>query len=61
MGTEELDDTDFDDMDMENNDSEPESTTESATCPDVRRRLEDRLEEQRLKRQLSDYDFDMDD
>lgn len=45
-------DSHFDDLDLDN-----------GNCPsaDCRRRLEDRLEDARLQRQLNDYDFDLDD
>ncbi|MCV6605458.1 MAG: hypothetical protein OIF34_09140 [Porticoccaceae bacterium] len=61
MSNEELDDTDFEDMEMDDNDTELETGRSGNPSIDARRRLEARLEEEQLKRQLNDYDFDLDD
>lgn len=52
----ENDDFDLEDEDQELNFKEVESIVYS----DVRRRLEDQLEERRLQKSIQDYDFDMD-
>ncbi|MGS2724515.1 PA3496 family putative envelope integrity protein [Porticoccus sp. GXU_MW_L64] len=61
MSAEELDETDFEDMDMDENEADAVGTNNDNSVPDARRRLEARLEDERLKRQLSEYDFDLDD
>jgi hypothetical protein len=52
----ENDDFDLEDEAQELNFKEVESIVYS----DVRRRLEDQLEERRLQKSIQDYDFDMD-
>jgi len=57
-GEEELesDDFDFDEEAIEPGAKEAEKVVDS----DLRRRLEDQLEERRLQKSIQDYDFDLD-
>ena len=57
-GEEELenDDFDFDEEALEPGIKEVEKVVDS----DLRRRLEDQLEERRLQKSIQDYDFDLD-
>lgn len=57
-GEEELEN---DDIDLEGKAQELNvKKVESIVYSDVRRRLEDQLEERRLKKSIQDYDFDLD-
>lgn len=49
------------DVDLEGEAQEPNfKEVESIVYSDVRRRLEDQLEERRLQKSIQDYDFDLD-
>ncbi|MDX2349160.1 MAG: hypothetical protein QNK32_02095 [Porticoccus sp.] len=49
------------DVDLEDEAQEPNfKEVESIVYSDVRRRLEDQLEERRLQKSIQDYDFDLD-
>ncbi|MBQ0711744.1 MAG: hypothetical protein KBT53_02155 [Porticoccus sp.] len=49
------------DFDLEDEAQEPNlKEVESIVYSDVRRRLEDQLEERRLQKSIQDYDFDLD-
>ncbi len=57
-GEDALEDDDFDlDDDIEEQDVKK---TVHAADSDIRRRLEDQLEERRLRKSIQDYDFDLD-
>lgn len=63
MSGETFDDADFEevegeDMDTEHSGADDLLDSKADTELDARRRLEERLEEQRLQKQLADYDFD---
>ncbi|TNF01548.1 MAG: hypothetical protein EP323_09425 [Gammaproteobacteria bacterium] len=50
-----------DDFDVEDDDTEEqEAESIKVMTSESRRRLEDRLEERRLQKMISDYDFDLD-
>ena len=50
-----------DDFDVENDPIEQDAKeVVSAVAADIRRRLEDQLEERRLQKSIQDYDFDLD-
>ncbi len=62
MGREKLDDEDdFEEVDMTDSDDDLELEAGFDSSVDVRRRLEDRLEERRLQKALGDLDYDLDD
>lgn len=57
-GEDALEDDDFDlDDDIE---EQGVKKVVHAADPDIRRRLEDQLEERRLRKSIQDYDFDLD-
>jgi hypothetical protein len=59
MGDEET--LDNDDFDLEDEELEQEAEEKiQVTDSDMRRRLEDELEERRLQKMILDYDFDLD-
>lgn len=58
MGREQLDD-DFEEVDGEEvSDDDVVTSITAGMAIDARRRLEERLEQRRLQRELNDYDFD---
>ncbi|WIO73343.1 hypothetical protein QP938_08505 [Porticoccaceae bacterium LTM1] len=61
MGREQLDD-DFEEVESEEVSDDDVVTNITAGMEiDARRRLEERLEQRRLQRELGDYDYDFDD
>jgi len=59
MGDEEALDNDGFDLEDETIEQEAEGKIQ-VTDSDIRRRLEDQLEERRLQKMIQDYDFDLD-
>lgn len=59
MGDEEALDNDSFDLEDETIEQEAEGKIQ-VTDSDIRRRLEDQLEERRLQKMIQDYDFDLD-
>jgi hypothetical protein len=47
------------DMDAQLGDVRPDIRSRNKSCKDTRRRLEDKLEDLRLKRQITDYNFNL--